>query len=673
MKNSANGQLYGRSIMLKKIFALCLTISLLYGTACTPAPNPSGSITSDDIAGIIEQYRPQILADMQQDNISGLAIAVVDDQRILWAEGFGYTDWDKKIPVTPNTLFSIQSMSKSFTATAAMFAVQDGLVDLDEPITTYLPAFHVNSIFEEHPEQKITMRMLLSHTAGFAHEAPYGSSYDHPAYSFEKHIASISDTWLKFPVGTRYSYSNLGIDLAGYILQVRSGMPFIQYVQEKVLDPLGMKDSTLDVNRIRSTETRAFGHTPGIPFRPPVDFLFIPSGGVWTSAEDMARYLQFHIGKGALDEDHLLREDLAETMYMSPSAPARNAYQDSSYALGVTVNTRNKARHFQHGGGGFGFNSSMVWYPELRLGAVVLCNVELNDDLVVRLNEGILDNIIAGASEVYAQRVKTAVRVEPAYPPDKQTKILYDDALQSLIKSKALPEDVAAEQRRSKVAGTYILLGVDDPAEIRDQNGTLTYSLLGETNTLTELQPGLYFSPYGDALDFRGRTPTFGNISLIKLDNRTWLRQIIFYAICGLAFLSALFYIPLRGLIKRMRRKSTSIESVPVRPPHNPALQWTGILAAVASLLSLLLLVIIALIPNMVYIVVSIPFMRPYVDLLWWQFALLSLPFVNLFLVAVIGGLLGVLIRSHAERRSTQVYYLMVALALLAFNLAIIL
>src|SRR6266498_3553382 len=126
MQNSANGQSYGRSIMLKKIFALCLTISLLYGTACTPAPNPSSSITSDDIAGIIEQYRPEILANMQQDHISGLAIAVVDDQRILWAEGFGYTDWDKKIPVTPSTLFSIQSMSKSFTATAAMFAVQDG-------------------------------------------------------------------------------------------------------------------------------------------------------------------------------------------------------------------------------------------------------------------------------------------------------------------------------------------------------------------------------------------------------------------------------------------------------------------------------------------------------------------------------------------------------------------
>jgi len=659
--------------MLKKIFALCLAISLLYGTACAPTPTPSSSIASNAIADIIEQYRQEIPHRMQQENVSGLAIVVVDDQNILWEEGFGYTDWDEKIPVTPSTLFSIQSMSKSFTATAAMFAAQDGLVDLDEPITTYLPDFHVNSIFEEHPEQKITLRILLSHTAGFAHEAPYGSSYDHPSYSFEKHIGSISDTWLKFPVGTRYSYSNLGIDLAGYILQVRSGMPFIQYVQEKVLDPLGMKGSTLNVNRIRSAASRAFGHTPGNPFRPPVDFLFIPSGGVWTTAEDMARYLQFHINKGALDGDRLLREDLAETMYTSPSAAARNAYPDSSYTLGITVNTRNGARHFQHGGGGFGFNSSMVWYPELRLGAVVLCNVELNADWVVRLNEGILDSIIASASDVYAQRAKTAVRVEPAYPPDKQTKILYDDALQRLIQSKALPEDVAAEQRRSQVAGTYILLGVDDPAEIRDQNGTLTYYLLGETNTLTELQPGLYFSPYGDALDFRGRTPTFGNISLITMDTRTWLRQIIFYAICGLAFLSALFYVPLRGLIQRMRRKTTSVESVTVRSPHTPALQWAGTLAAVASLLSLPLLVIIALIPNMVYIVVSIPFMRPYVDLTWWQFALLSLPFVNLTLAIVIVLLTGLSMRGHVGGRAIRFYYLIVTLALVAFNLDIIL
>jgi len=173
---------------------------LFLATACAPAPSLSGLIVSIDPAGIIEQYRQEISQRMQQENVSGLAIVVVDDQNTLWAEGFGYTDWDRRTPVTQETLFSIQSMS--FTATAAMFAVQDELVDLDEPITTYLPDFHVNSIFEEHPEEKITLHMLLSYTARFAHEAPYGSNFDHPAYSFEKHIESITDTWLKFPVGT---------------------------------------------------------------------------------------------------------------------------------------------------------------------------------------------------------------------------------------------------------------------------------------------------------------------------------------------------------------------------------------------------------------------------------------------------------------------------------------
>lgn len=88
---------------------------------------------------------------MQQENVPGLAIVVVDDQNSLWGEGFGYTDWDRRIPVTSDTLFSIQSMSKSFTATAVMIAAQAGFIDLDGPITSYLPDFRGNSIFEEHP------------------------------------------------------------------------------------------------------------------------------------------------------------------------------------------------------------------------------------------------------------------------------------------------------------------------------------------------------------------------------------------------------------------------------------------------------------------------------------------------------------------------------------------
>jgi CubicO group peptidase (beta-lactamase class C family) len=659
--------------MLKKIFVLCLCTAFLYTTACSPAPQPSSLITSDVITDIITKYQQAILQQMQENNISGLAIAVVDDQNILWAEGFGYTDWDNHIPVTPNTLFSIQSMSKSFTATAAMFAAQDGLVDLDEPITTYLPNFHVNSIFEEHPEQKITLRMLLSHTAGFVHEAPYGSNYDHPPYDFEKHIASISDTWLKFPVGTRYGYSNLGVDLAGYILQVRSGKPFAQYVQEKVLNPLGMNDSTLDVDQIRANNTRAIGHAFGQSFRPAVDFLLIPSGGVWATAADMAHYLQFHINEGALDGTRLLGEDYAETMYTPPNTPAQYAYSESGYALGITVGTRHRTRRFQHGGGGFGFNSSMIWYPELKLGMVVLTNTELSDDFVVRLNDAVLDDIINKEPLLYGQRAQSAVRVEPAYPPDKKSTILFGDALQRLINIKALPEDEATEQRRSTFVGEYLFFADGNILEISDQNGGLAYSYMDSTNPLTEVQTGLFFTPYGDTVDFRGRTPTISNIPLINVDTRTLLPQIAFYAPCGLIFLSALFYYPLQTLIRRVRRKKASLDIDDIRKPLSPRLVWTRMLAALASFFSLFIMILILLTPNDMYILAYVPFPRPHVDLLWWQFALLSLPYASLFLAVLIALLVGLHIKSHLEERATYFYFLTIALALLAFNSAIVL
>ena len=160
---------------------------------------------------------------MTEQGIPGLAVALVDADQTLWVEGFGHLDRRGSAPVTADTIFSVESMSKLFTATAVMQAVAAGRLDLDAPITTYLPEFTVHSAFEEHPERKITLRMLLSHTAGFTHEAPLGNNNDLDPGDFDAHVRSISDTWLRFPVGSGYAYSNLGIDLAGYILRARRG------------------------------------------------------------------------------------------------------------------------------------------------------------------------------------------------------------------------------------------------------------------------------------------------------------------------------------------------------------------------------------------------------------------------------------------------------------------
>jgi len=659
-------------------FLLCFLILVSFLSSCGVArevsPSVQAPVASPDIAGIIEKYRQEIPQRMQQENISGLAIAVVDDQNILWTEGFGTTDWDRRTPVTPGTLFSIQSMSKSFTATAAMFAAQDGLVDLDEPITTYLPDFRVHSIFEEHPEHKMTLRILLSHTAGFAHDPAFGGNNDNAGNSFEKHIASISDSWLMFPVGTRYSYSNIGIDLAGYILQKRSGMSFTRYVQEKVLDPLGMVNSTLELSRLRATATRAIGHVDA-PLRPPVDFTLIPSGGVWTSAQDMAHYLQFHINKGAINDVRLLNENLAETMYTPPNA----ASLDMGYALGVTVGTRNTARHFQHGGGGFGFNSSMAWYPELKLGAVVLMNGHTNTAMTFQINEDVLDEIIASAEGVYAERAAKGVQVEPRYLPSRTDNILYNNHLEALIASKALPVDATAQERRKSYAGDYIVTywGIPmDTGTVTYANGILFYTnptipdLSGQTLSLTEVEPGLFFDHLGDAFDARGPEPMVSNVRLVKANPKILPIKTGFYTACGLVLLSSLIFWPARAAIRLIRRKNSRANTAVPVTSSSRWLVLAGILAALASLFSLFSLVIIKIFPNLMYV----PWPLPYVDLAWWQFCLMSMPFASLLLAVVDVGLLASLaIKNNIWKRSAAWYSIPITLVLFAFDLVVIL
>lgn len=115
---------------------------------------------------------------IKENNIEGVSIALFNNDNILWAESFGFLNSARKEAVNEKTIFSIQSISKTLTSTGILFAVQDGLVDLDKPIVEYLPDFKVNSCFEKNPERRITLRLLLSHTDGFTHEAPIGNNYD---------------------------------------------------------------------------------------------------------------------------------------------------------------------------------------------------------------------------------------------------------------------------------------------------------------------------------------------------------------------------------------------------------------------------------------------------------------------------------------------------------------
>ena len=401
---------------------LVLFATLLFSMAAPP-PSPAGESprrqaaapARDSVAAqFVKELQAGLPAWVKEKDVPGVAVAVVDDKEILWQGVYGFTSRAKDKPVTPRTLFSIQSMSKSFTALAILMAVQDGLLDLDRPITEYLPDFKVHSRFEENPERKMTLRHLLSHRAGFTHEAPVGGNFDSRPHTFAEHILSISDTWLRYPVGYRYSYSNLGIDLAGWIVEKKSGVPFAKYVRDKVLAPLGMNDSTLDIMAILKAEDRAVGNVSallnvagGIPVEVPM----VPAGGVYTNILDMARYLMFHINKGRSGPTQVLKRDLIEAMH---TVQLPEKHERFGYGLGLISSHIGPQVYLTHGGGGYGFTSYMAMYPGLKLGIVVLTNTEQNSvigPVSELVNKIIQDGIAPPGRELEIPTVDTKIPI----------------------------------------------------------------------------------------------------------------------------------------------------------------------------------------------------------------------------------------------------------------------
>ncbi|MFC2166153.1 serine hydrolase domain-containing protein, partial [Acidobacteriota bacterium] len=450
---------------------------------------PVQAADTDIIPGIIEELKVKIPEWLAEADVPGAAVVVVDDSGILWKAVYGHTQRGGEDPITEETLFSIQSMSKSFTALGVLMAVQNGVLDLDVPVAEYLPDFKVNSPYEDHPERKMTLRHLLSHRAGFTHEAPLGGNYDDRPHTFNEHIVSIADTWLRYPVGYRYSYSNLGIDLAGYILQENTGVPFWDYIEKKVLNPLGMSQSTMNPEKILESSNRAIGHVSaqrevqcGIPVIVPM----IPAGGVYTNIIDMTKYLRFHINKGVVDGIPVLNRKLVEEMH---AAAFPEKHQRAGYGLCLNRNLVGKTYYLQHGGGGYGFITSMCMYPELKLGVVTLTNSEQS-----RLHGGRIMEVI---NKALAEKLGKTEPVPAG--PSVETK---------------LPLDVQ-DERVEKLLGLY-----DRNTRIKHKDGTLGISIGRDFYPLKfYLDEGELVGLFGDYSELRFKPPMRGqNGSLIHLN-----------------------------------------------------------------------------------------------------------------------------------------------------------
>lgn len=305
---------------------------------------------------------------MNEGGIIGFSAALVRRSGPIWLESFGFTDTSKQQKVDENTLFSLQSTTKTVTAIAFLLAVQEGLVELDDQIYKHHPNFKMKSFYGDNEYKKITFRHLLSHNSSLPRESRIGGCFSRKIpKSFEEHINSINYCWLQNPVSSTYRYSNIGMDLVPYLLERITEKPYPKFLHDTLDKKLGITHH-FDIPAIFQSKNVAIGYLNDYEAHK-MDNVALGCGGAFISIKDQATFVKFLLNKGKHNGKTILKEELFEKLMETKD-------DSGGYGLGTTVNWRYGTKMFSHTGGGFGYASEMYWLPDHDLGLAVLNNNE---------------------------------------------------------------------------------------------------------------------------------------------------------------------------------------------------------------------------------------------------------------------------------------------------------
>jgi CubicO group peptidase (beta-lactamase class C family) len=309
-----------------------------------------------------------IAKELDARRIPGAAIAVVRDSEPVWSRGFGVASIEGAEPMTPQTVFPVQSLTKVVTATAILQLRDCGLLDLDDAANEHLGQAHIRNEWES--DSPVTVRQLLTHTSGLPCDVDAATPQLSREVSITEWVNQVAKT-VRRP-GTEIVYANWGYDSLGPIVETLSGMEWDRYLEERVLAPAGMQSSC--VGTPAAALPTASGHFLSVvdgafhriePPWPPV--LPDPSGAVSSTVEDMAMFLAAHLRGG---EPITSRETGMEMQRVH----ARESALDSGMGLGWRVTRSNGRKLICHGGDGSGFTNFMGGYPDRGVGVVLTLN-----------------------------------------------------------------------------------------------------------------------------------------------------------------------------------------------------------------------------------------------------------------------------------------------------------
>ncbi len=305
-------------------------LSTLYAEALDPAK--------------LSEIRPAMEKAIASKQAAGIVTLVMEQGRVVHHEAVGMADIRKKLPMEKDALFWIASMTKSVNAAAIMVLVDEGKLSLDAPASQWLPELGKVKLANGHPPAKpITLRMLLSHTAGIAF--PPRKATD-GAVSLKSYVSTLVRAPLAFEPGSNYEYG-FGPTVSGRILELVSGMKYEEFLQKRLFAPLGMKDTQFnpdDAHRARIARTYKLdedtkeltpGYNPFVTSDSSVTHMVEPSGGLFSTASDMGRFYAMIANGGSLEGVHILSEAAIKDM----TSPVKTDGKMQPYASGWQVNS----------------------------------------------------------------------------------------------------------------------------------------------------------------------------------------------------------------------------------------------------------------------------------------------------------------------------------------------
>ena len=425
---------------MKQIYTLFLLVLSFSSQAQTPVNFTPATFNDPGRLERIKNAMP-VIEKMYKDfalanHFPGYAYGIVVDGELLYKGAEGYANLEEKIPATTSSMFRVASMSKSFTSLAVLHLRDAGKLKLDDPVEMYIPALKGQGLTTDAPA--ITIRHLMSHSAGFPEDNPWG---DRQLADSEKDLTDLISGKLSFSnvAGTEYEYSNLGFAMLGYIIHKASGLSYDVYIQKNILNPLGMDATTYEYTIIPKDKF-AFGYRyinniwrKEAPLK---DGIYGAMGGMITSIDMFGKYVAMHeaawpernekeslpVKRSSIREMHQPARFISlNPSYRFPSGKKLALTGSYTYGLRWTIDAENK-KNIGHSGGLPGFGSNWQFLPDYGVGVILFANVTYAP--TTQINTAVMDTLVqlaklqprqTSVSPILAKRQQELIKIIPSW------------------------------------------------------------------------------------------------------------------------------------------------------------------------------------------------------------------------------------------------------------------